>query len=440
MSVLIKNATVLTPRGAVHGDLFTEANTIAAIGRCRERAEHVIDGTGKIAMPGLVNAHTHVAMNIFRGYGEDLPLTRWLEEKIWPIEAKQKPSDIAASARLAFCEMLRSGTTAFAEMCLFDTKGIFTAAKQAGMRGIISRCFLDFEDPGRMKQQLREIPGSLEYGDGATLRPSVAAHAPYTCSEEILIRSKELARKRPYACSEEIILKSKELAQKKGLKYQIHVSETRQEVFDVMKKRGKYPYEYLDSIGVMDKDSLFAHGGWLTKREILLGGKRGVSMAHCPVSSMKLATGGIAQITELDAAGANVCLGTDGSASNNSLDMFQTMKVAALLQKHHYWQADILPCRKVLDFATVNGAKALGFDAGALEPGKLADVVLLERGPNMHPEHDLISNIVYAAGPQNVTDVIIDGRPVMLGREILTLDEKAVMEEADRSAADILRR
>lgn len=421
MSVLIKNATILTPRRIVQGDVYTEANAIVRIGSCRERAEHVIDGTGKIAIPGLVNAHTHVGMTIFRGYGEDLPLDRWLEEKIWPMEAKESQADVAASAKLAFCEMIRGGTTSFAEMCIFDTKGIFKAAEEAGMRGIISRCFLDLGDQSRAKSQLREIPKTVEYGNGTTLRASVSAHAPYTCSEEVLIKSKELARK-------------------KKLKYQIHVSETRTEVFRVMEKRGKYPYEYLDSIGLMDRDSLFAHGGWLTKREILLAGKRSVSVASCPVSSMKLATGGIAQLAELDSAGANVCLGTDSSASNNSLDMFQAMKMAALLQKHHYWRADILPCRKMLDFATSNGARALGFDAGALEEGKLADIVLLERGPNMHPEHDLVSNVVYAAGPQNVSDVIIDGRPVMLGREILTLDEKAVIEEADRRAAELFRR
>ncbi len=421
MSILIRNATVLTPRKIVHGDIYTEANTIVRIGKCKERAEHVIDGTGKIAIPGLVNAHTHVAMTIFRGYGEDLPLDRWLKERIWPIEAKESQADVAAAAKLAFCEMIRSGTTAFGEMCLFDTREIFRAAEQACMRGIISRCFLDLGDPSRAARQLREIPKTAEYGNGTTLHASVGAHAPYTCSEEVLI-------------------KSKELASRKKLKYQIHVSETRQEVFDVMKKRGKYPYEYLDSIGLMDRDSIFAHGGWLTKREITLGGKRGISVASCPVSSLKLATGGIVQLAELDSSGANVCLGTDGSASNNSLDMFQTMKMAALLQKYHYWRADILPCRKIFDFATINGARALGFDAGMLEEGKLADIVLLERGPNMHPEHDLVSNLVYAAGPQNVSDVVIDGRPVMLDRRIITLDEEAVVDEAERRAVDIVRR
>ncbi len=440
MSILIRGATILTPGRVVRGDIYTEANTIVGIGTCRERAEHVIDAKGKIAMPGLVNMHTHVAMTLFRGYGEDLPLQRWLEEKIWPIEAKETAADAEAAARLAFCEMIRGGTTAFAEMCLFDTRGIFRAAEQAGMRGIISRCFIDFEDHARTTEQLREVPKSLEYGNGTTLRPSVAAHAPYTCSEELLIKSKALARKKAYACSEEILLKSKALAKRKHLKYHIHVSETRQEVFDVLKKRGKYPYEYLDSIGLMDRDSVFAHGGWLTRREIALAGRRGVSVAWCPVSSLKLATGGIAQAAELDAAGANVCLGTDGVASNNSLDMFQTAKMAALLQKHHYWRADALPCGRALDFATVNGARAMGFNAGALEEGRLADIVLLERLPNMRPAHDLVANVVYAAGPQNVSDVIIDGRPVMLDREILTLDEKAVMEEADQRAADIVRR
>jgi 5-methylthioadenosine/S-adenosylhomocysteine deaminase len=421
MSILIKNATILTPQKIVQGDIYSEANTIAAIGHCTERAEHMIDGTGKIAIPGLVNAHTHLAMSIFRGYGEDLPLERWLEEKIWPMEAKESQADIAAAAKLAFCEMIRSGTTAFADMCPFDTKEIFTAAGQAGMRGVISRSFLDFNEPSRTKKVLREMPKAAGYGNGTTLRASVGAHAPHTCSEELLIRSKEFARK-------------------KKLKYQMHVGETRKEIFDVLEKRGRFPYEYLDSIGLMDADSVFAHSGWLTKREILLGGKRGMSVASCPLSNLKLATGGIAQLAELDSAGANVCLGTDSNTSNNSLDMFQAMKMAALLQKHHYWRADILPCRKILDFATVNGARALGFAAGSLEEGKLADIVLLERGPNLHPEHELVSNLVYAAGPQNVSDVIIDGRPVMLGRELLTLDEDAVLEEADRRAAGITNR
>lgn len=420
MSILIKNTSILTPNKQLLGDILIEGNQISQIGDVREKAEFILDGSGKLAIPGLVNAHTHVAMTLFRGYGEDLPLNRWLEEKIWPIEAKQTPKDVATAALLAFSEMIRSGTTTFAEMCIFDTKELFNAAKKAGMRGILARGFIDFDDTSKTKKLLKEIQLSTQYGS-ELLRPSVAAHAPYTCSEELLVKTKEFARK-------------------KGLKYQIHVSETRKEIFDVLNKRGKYPYEYLDSIGLMDRDSIFAHGGWLTKREITLAGSRGVSVANCPISSLKLATGGIAQITELDAAGANVALGTDSVASNNSLNMFETMKMASLLQKHHYWKADIISCRKIFDFATINGAKALGFNAGSIKEGKLADVVLLDRGPNLHPEHDLIANLVYSAGPQNVSDVIINGKIIMRDRQILTFNERAAIEKADELAEEIKRR
>lgn len=390
--MLIKNATIVTQnqsRELLKGDMRIEDGLIAEIGKIEGKAD--IDARGKIAIPGMVNTHTHVAMTMLRGYGEGLPLHQWLEERIWPAEGKQTADDVKIAAELAFCEMIRSGTTAFAEMCIHDTKPVFKAAKKAGMRGIIARGVLDFNDPS--KDVLASVAPTLDYGD-ELLKPSVAAHAPYTCSEELLIKSKELARS-------------------KNLKYQIHVSETRKEIFDILNRTGKYPYEYLDSIGLMDPDSIFIHGGWLTKREIALAGKKGLNVSSCPVSSLKLATGGIAQLTELDAAGANVCLGTDSAASNNSLNMFETMKMAALLQKHHYWKADVIATQKLLDFATINGARALGLDTGSLEKGRPADIVLLERGPNLLPEHDIIANLVYSAGPQNVTDVFIGGKHLM---------------------------
>ncbi len=424
MSVLIKNATILTQNGKreqLQGDILIQGNKITTVGKnVDEKADEVIDAAGKIAMPGLVNAHTHVAMTIFRGYGEDMPLHEWLEKKIWPIEAKQTPEDAGIAARLAFCEMIRSGTTCFAEMCIIDTKHLFEGARQAGLRGIIADALLDFGDASKVDDQLEKAKSALEY-EGGNVRASIGPHAPYTCSKELLIKSKELAKE-------------------KGLKYHIHVSETRKEVFDILNKTNKYPYEYLDEIKVMDSDSLFVHGGWLTKKEIELAGKRKLNFVSCPVSNLKLATGGIAQITELDKAGATVTLGSDSVASNNSLNMFETMKMAALLQKHHYWKADVIPTQRLLDFATINGAKAVGFDAGSIEAGKLADIVLLERGPNMSPEHDLVANIIYAAGPQNVSDVIVDGKIVMRGRRILTLDEKEVMAQANELAQEIKSR
>jgi 5-methylthioadenosine/S-adenosylhomocysteine deaminase len=411
--MLIRNATIVTQnaeREIVQGDILVEGGTITETGRIEGKAD--IDASGLIAIPGLVNTHTHLSMTLMRGFGEGMPLHRWLEEKIWPAEAKQGPEDVRAAADLALCEMIRGGTTAFADMCIHDTKPIFDSAQKAGLRGIISQAAMDFNDPS--KDALEKTLPNLDYGAGLLL-PSVGAHAPYTCSEGLLVKSKELARQ-------------------KKLKYQIHVSETRKEVFDVLEKTGKYPVEYLDSIGIMDPDSIFVHGGWLTKREISLAGKSGISISSCPVSGLKLATGGIAQLTELDAAGANVCLGTDSAASNNSLNMFESMKFAALLQKHHYWKADAISGQKIFDFATINGAKALGLNCGSIEAGKAADIVLLERGPNMQPGNDIISDLVYSAGPQNVIHAIIGGKEVMRGRKLLTIDESAVMAKAREMA------
>jgi 5-methylthioadenosine/S-adenosylhomocysteine deaminase len=424
MSTLVKNATIVTQnqnRDVLRGDILIRENKIEAVAPAiDEKAEFVIDASGKIAIPGLVNAHTHVGMTILRGYGEDLALQQWLHEKIWPFEAKQTPQEAGIAAKLAFCEMIRSGTTSFADMCIHDPKFIFDSAKEAGMRGIVARALMDFNASDFLPRVMNEVEKSLEYGSDA-VRPSIAAHAPYTCSQELILKTKDIARK-------------------KKLKFQMHCSETRKEIFEIQKKYGKFPFEYLDSIGVMDGESVFAHGGWLTKKEIEIAGKRGLSVASCPVSNLKLATGGMCQITELDAAGANVCLGTDGAASNNSLNMFETMKMASLLQKHHYWKADVIKTQRILDFATLGGAKALGFDCGSIEKGKLADIVLLARGPNLHPEHDLIANIVYSAGPQNVSDVIINGKIVMENREIKTLNEKEAIEEAEKTASGVLSR
>lgn len=424
MSILIKNATVITQnskREILRNDVLIRENRIEKVaGKIGERTEFTIDASGKLLMPGLINMHTHVSMTLFRGYGEGLPLQQWLEEKIWPIEAKQRPKDVYAAARLAMLEMIRSGTTGFCDMCLLGGKEIGQAAEEMGMRAHISQGLLDLL-PGRGLESEIKLMEKTAYPKGRLTSFGVGPHSSYTCSQEMLIAAGKFANK-------------------KKRKVHTHVSETRKEVFDLQKKTGKRPVEYLDSLGLAGPESIFAHAGWVTKKEIRIAGKNRLNVVTCPTSNLKLATGGICPVSEYDKAGANVCIGTDSAASNNSLDMFGAMKATSLLQKHRYWSASILSANRMLDFATLNGAAALGLNTGRIEAGALADLILLDQGPNMVPMHDPAANIVYAANPSNVTDVIIDGRVIMENRKMKTVDEVAVIDEGKELAEEIVAR
>ncbi|MDO8554938.1 MAG: amidohydrolase [Candidatus Micrarchaeota archaeon] len=415
MSILIKNATVVTQNATReiidNCDILITNNKIESIGKNLKtengKPETIIDATGKIAMPGLINSHTHVAMTLLRGLGEDLPLQEWLEKKIWPAEAKLTGKDVYNGTMLGICEMLRSGVTCFNDMYLVGVDEIAKACIETGIRGSLSDAAI-----ATIGHKLdRAIAFAKKWkGKNSLVTPHISCHSIYACPEDMLI-------------------KAKESADKEKLKFHMHISETRKEIFDCLEKTKKYPIDYLDNIGLLDENTILAHAGWVTKREIALAGKKKATIVNCPISNLKLATGGICQITEFDQQGANVCLGTDGAASNNSLNMFETMKMSSLLQKHHYWKADVLPTQRILDFATINGAKALGINAGSIEKGKLADIILLDgKAANMLPRNDLISNIVYAAGPQNVTDVIINGKIVMRERVIQTVDEEKIVD------------
>jgi len=424
MDMLIKGATIITQnakRDTLQGDILISGSRIAQVGkRISEKAEFKIDAKGKLAMPGLINMHTHLAMSIFRGYGEGLPLERWLKEKVWPMEAKETPADAHVASQLALLEMLRSGTTAFNEMCMLGAKEIAEAANEAGVRGHVCQGIFDLL-PGRTLGGELKTMERCAYPPEGLVSFGISPHAVYTCSEELLAKANEFAMRRK-------------------LRIHTHAAETRKEVFDLQKKSGKRVLEYLGGLGLLRQGSIFAHCGWVTKKEISLAGKKRLSVVHCPASNLKLATGGICPISEFDREGANVCIGTDSAASNNSLNMFESVKLAALLQKHMYWKADILSAQKALDFATRNGAEALGLDCGRIEQGALADIILLERGPNMVPMHDPVSNIVYAANPSNVSDVIINGRLVMENRKIKTMDEQAVLQKAEELAKEIEKR
>ncbi|MBN2477706.1 amidohydrolase [Candidatus Micrarchaeota archaeon] len=418
MNVLIKNAIIITQnpnRDIIKGNIYIENGLIKEVGDVTYNAETEIDAMGKAVMPGLINTHTHAGMTFFRGYGEGLELHDWLEKKIWPAEAKMNEEDVYWSSKLGIAEMIRSGTTCFADMYVM-MDGTARAVKDTGIRASVFSGMFDLIPGHSFDSDVKKTEEFIEKWKGINSRMDVgvAPHSLYTCSEEML-------------------KKAKEISNKNAVKFHIHISETRKEVFDCLKETGKRPFEYADSIGLIDRNSILVHSGWVSKREIDAAGKKEASISVCPASNLKLATGGICPSMEFKEAGANVTIGTDGAASNNSLNMFESMKLAALLQKYRYWKASRISAQDVFDFATVNGAKALGTNAGSIEPEKSADLVFLDLSlPCMRPAHDIISNIVYSATPEAVSDVIVDGIMLMENRTIISFNEHEAVENAGR--------
>lgn len=425
MDILIRNATIITQnakREILEGDILISKGRIEKVGKgLKEKAEEKIDAKGKLVFPGLVNTHTHVAMTLLRGYGDEMRLQEWLGKKIWPAEAKVKPDDVYWGSMLGIAEMIRSGTTAFNDMYVVGLEKIAEAAEKGGVRASIALGMFDkvpgHDLEGELKANWKFVSG-LESRSGR-VKPAVSCHAPYTCSEEL-------------------IRKGKEFAEKKNLQFHIHVAETRKEVLDSLREKGKRPIDHLNSLGVLDEKTVLAHAVYVTKREIGLAGKAKAAVSHNPISNMKLAGGGVCPISEFAAAGANATLGTDGAASNNSLNMLETLKMAALLQKNFYWDPLAISAQQVLDFATLNGAKALGINAGSVEEGKLADLAFADlRMANLAPYHNHVANLVYAMNPANVTDVMVDGKFVMRERRITAFDESEIVERAAERALEL---
>lgn len=429
MPTLLKNARIITQnakRENLQGDILIEEGRIAKVGKGipKKGVEEVIDCSGKIIFPGLVNAHTHSAMWLLRGYGEGLPLHRWLEEKIWPAEKHLKGDDVYWGAMAGAIEMVRGGATCFNEMYMFGMGRMAEAVSRLGMRAVLAKGVYDTSKSRTLEGELKELQDKVEEFKGANgnVKFAVGAHSVYTCSEELL-------------------RKAKEFANRNGLIFHMHASETREEVFGCLEKKKMRPVEYLDSLGLVDKGTVLAHAGWVTKREISILGKKGASVVHCPVSNLKLATGGICPVSEFDESGANVALGTDGAASNNSLSMMETMKYSLLLQAHKYWDAQRYPEGKAWDAATRNGAKALGIDAGSIEEGKLADLAFIDaKAANLLPLHNDLRSIVYSMNPGNITDVVVGGKFVLREGELTLVDEGKVLEKAADAAHNLVNR
>jgi len=409
-------------------DIFIdETGIIAGISenervRHKGEAEFIIDGDHAIALPGLVNTHTHSAMTLLRGYADDMILQDWLSQKIWPLEAHLTGDDVYLGTRLACLEMIRSGTTAFNDMYFFMDDAA-RAVDESGVRGVLAYGFIDLFSAEKRETECKTTENFVAHVkslNNPRIKASAGPHAIYTVSKEGLVWCAEFAEE-----------------QKIGT--HIHLSETEKEVKDCIARYGMRPTAFLDECGILTPGTVTAHCCWLDEAECTLLKNRRVSVSHNPASNMKLATHRAMPYPWLSAAGVNVCLGTDGCASNNNLDMFEEAKISALLQKFYWNDPTILPAHEALAMATVNGADALGFGTGRLRKGAAADIVLVntQRVCNT-PLHNPISNLVYSCNGGAVETTICDGKVLMLDGEIP--GEAAIRESASFAAYELVRR
>jgi 5-methylthioadenosine/S-adenosylhomocysteine deaminase len=404
----------------VKGCLVMEDNRIAYIGEQPpaplDSYNEVIDGSGKLYMPGLVNTHCHAAMSLLRGYGDDMALQLWLQEKMWPIEGKFTGQDVRYGTMLSIVEMIKSGTTTFVDM--YDHMNeVALAVQQSGMRatltrGVIGLCPPDVQD-AKLKEATQFARDWHGKADGR-ITTMMSPHAPYTCPPDYI---------------EKIVQAAHDL----NLPIHTHMSESAREVEDNVQQYGARPVAHLEKLGVFSRPTLVAHGVHLTDEEIATLKKYDVRVSHNPGSNLKLASG-IARVTELRRAGVLVSLGTDSSASNNNLDMFEEMRLAALIHKGISGDPVAVPAADALRMGTIEGAQSIWLqDVGALQVGMKADVVALNvEQAHFYPKTNFISHIVYSAAGQDVTDVWVDGKQLLKNRQCLTIDEEKVRFEAQQ--------
>ena len=415
---IIKNGAIL-----IEGDIIKEIRLSKGIEKkYGKQAEKIIDGRGRVALPGLINAHTHLAMSLLRGYADDLSLEDWWQNYIYPVESKFGREEVYWGSLLALMEMVKSGTTCFTDFYYYEDE-VGKAAQKVGMRGALGCAVLDFptfyfktsESALKKAEEIIKWKEKLDDKVENCLRVALMPHMFQTTSLKIYKKAKKIARRY-------------------NLLLSTHLSETKQEVDFCLKKYKKRPVEALEEAGILDEKTLLAHCCWLNQKEIKILARSGASVAHCPISNMKLGSG-IMPLEELMEAGVNVCLGTDGACSNNTLDMFGEMKIAALTHKGYHLNPIIADARIILDMATINGAKALGLEKeiGSLEEGKKADIIILDfEKPHLTPCHNLVSNIVYAAKGSDVETTIINGKIVMENKKIKGINEKKVLKKVQK--------
>ena len=386
-----------------------------------ERDWEVIDGTGMICMPGLINTHNHAAMSLLRGYADDLPLQPWLNERIWPVEARMTPEDVYWGSLLAIVEMLKGGTTCFADM-YFHMDEVARACRDSGIRAVLSRGLIGGRGEATDQQTLAEgLQFALEWRGqaGGRIQTMLAPHAPYTCPEPFL---------------KTII----DAAEQHDLAIHIHLAETKVEFDEMMEQRGTTPILWVESLGLFERPVLAAHCVHVTEQDIEVLARMQGGVAHDPTGNLKLASG-LAPIADMLQAGVTVALGTDGAASTNHLGMFKEIRLASLLQKNATRNAAAIPARMALQLGTREGGKAVGQpELGHLYPGGPADCILVDaRKSHLTPAHDPESLLAYSAVESDVRMVWIAGELVVKDGICTRIDEQEVLRMAQRCAERI---
>lgn len=415
--ILIKDTEILTKQGTQTYNLVIDGDRIAYIGKDLPDNiffEAIIDGKDLIAVPGMVNAHTHAAMTLLRSYADDMLLMDWLQNKIWPAEANLTDDDVYWGTQLAIVEMLKSGTTTFADMYFFMDK-VAEAVAETGIRASLARGMIG-EAPDA-EEKLAESVSLYKNWHGQAngrIRVMFGPHAPYTCSPDYL---------------QKIIREAGNL----GAEIHMHLSETEQEVADCLQAYKKTPIALMDSLGLFELGTLAAHCVHVTPSDIVIMKNKKVRVSHNPQSNLKLASG-IAPVPEMLSEGIIVGLGTDGTSSNNNLDMLEEARLAAMLHKNNKKDPCVVTACQALDMATRKGALALGFqDVGEIEVGFKADIVLYNMNkPYWNPRHDRTSLFIYAANSADADTVIVNGKILMEHGSLKTIDEERVYAEANR--------
>ena len=432
LDILIRGGTVVTMDGerrvlesgavAIRGDRI---EAILSASDPLPDAAETIDASGHLVIPGLINAHGHAAMTLLRGIADDLALLEWLENYIFPAEAKNVAPEFVYWGSLLGCvEMARGGTTTYADMYYFEEE-VARATETVGIRGVLGQSVIGFPAPDYKTPEEALVGAEAfieKYKSHPLVIPSIAPHALYTTPLEIVAKAHAIARKH-------------------DVPFQIHAVEPPEENDQMIEKLGKRTIPALDDAGVLTPGVILHHAIWLSDDDIQRIAMSGASVSHNPESNMKTASG-LARVPELLAAGIAVGLGTDGAASNNNLDMFEEMDTAAKLHKLVREDPTAMPATTVFHMATMGGARALGIDdrVGSLEAGKLADIVLVDiRAPELTPLYDVYSHLVYAIKGGHVATVLVGGRVVVRDKDVVAVDESEVMEKANELKEQILR-